>query len=82
MVLGGESSEQKELEIELEVFTSILTDFHHVCFHWVVHPSQISLTSNCQVPSKRPLTIVPELLPGERKNYPNSRCFQLKLKIA
>ncbi|XP_063714573.1 uncharacterized protein LOC134842227 isoform X2 [Symsagittifera roscoffensis] len=64
VVLGGESSEQKELEIELEVFTSILTDFHHVCFHWVVHPSQISLTSNCQVPSKRPLTIVPELLPA------------------
>ncbi|XP_075240711.1 uncharacterized protein LOC142336079 isoform X3 [Convolutriloba macropyga] len=63
---SGEADDDKvkELVVELKIFTSILTDFHAVSFHWVVTPSKLSLTSSCQIPSKRPLTIVPELLPA------------------
>ena len=60
----GDDENCDGVEIEMEILTKALADFHFVSLHWNVAGTSKTVTSRCQIPSKRPLAIVPELLPG------------------
>ena len=55
-----------DVNIDLEILTKALADFHFISLHWNVAGTSKTVTSRCQIPSKRPLAIVPELLPGKK----------------
>ena len=65
VVLGKVGDQfRNEVDVDLEVFAPSLAEFHYITFHWILGTSKIVLTKTCMIPSKRPLVITPELLPG------------------